>query len=140
MWPHRERFRELVKTYRLAQGITLAQTAKRLGLEESTLKDYLYRQTVKPSIAVLQKAAAIFGCSVLELVDDPGAHPIGALPNTSEFDRFMLRAMGSDLEALTDEQKVAAFEAWKATMKALKARQSMPMAAETPTPYKADKG
>jgi transcriptional regulator with XRE-family HTH domain len=98
--------------------------AEALGTSTGTLRGWLYNRKRKPSLETLQKAAALFGCSITEFLDDPGAPPPGAAADASEFDRFMLRVMGSDLEALTDEQKVAAFEAWKATMKAFRARQA----------------
>jgi transcriptional regulator with XRE-family HTH domain len=122
VWPHRDAFQARVREYQARTGVTQDGVAEVLGTTTGTLRGWLYNRKRRPSFDTLQAAAALFGCSVTEFVDDPGAPPEGAPVDATEFDRFMLRAMGSDLEALTDEQKVAAFEAWKATMKAFKAR------------------
>jgi len=80
IWEQRKRFKEAVAAFRKASGKRLQEVAELLGLKESTLKDYLYREDVRPSLQVLQQAAALFGCSVTEFIDDPGAQIAGLDP------------------------------------------------------------
>lgn len=118
-WPQRRRFKALMDEWRKRQGLTIAETAGQLGLTYNTLRQYTSpaRRDTKPSIELLQKATTLFGCSLTEFVDDPGAPPDGAAPDSSEVDRFMLRIIGIDLSKLTDREKQAAFEAWRSIIR-----------------------
>lgn len=118
IWSHRENFKDAVKRYRSSAGVKLADVADSIGLKEQTLKDYLYRKDVKPSLEVLQKAASTFGCSVTEFIDDPGASvPPGINPaewaETSERTRVLASAMFQDLRALPEDEQQIYYELWK---------------------------
>lgn len=108
IWPQRPQFVEHVKAYRLREKVKLADIAKSLGLEESTLKDYLYREDTRASLEVLQKASKLFRVSVTEFIDDPGAPIAGQdMSQDSEEDRFFAKMLikGVRPRDLTDEQK-----------------------------------
>lgn len=122
IWPQRERFKDAVKTYRLANGLRLKDVAGQIGLEESTLKDYLYRKDVRPSLDVLQKSAATFGITIMEFLDEPVPGDMSTVPALGERARFMKRVMGSDLGAMSETEREAAFQAWKAIVEAFRAR------------------
>ncbi len=117
IWGHRELFKAAVKNYRESAGVKLADVAECIGLKEQTLKDYLYRKDVKPSLEVLQKAASTFGCSVTEFIDDPGAVPAGMDPDkwaeASDRDRVLASAMLEDLKTIPEEEKEAYYQLWK---------------------------
>jgi transcriptional regulator with XRE-family HTH domain len=118
IWSHREAFRAAVKSHRVKAGVKLADIAESIGLKEQTLKDYLYRKDVKPSLEVLQKAAVNFGCSITEFIDDPGASaPPGIDPDqwseASERTRVLASAMFQDLRAIPEEEQQIYYELWK---------------------------
>lgn len=124
IWPQRSAFRAKVTEYRTTQKITLAKVAELVGLEESTLKDYLYKRHIKPSLEVLQKAAALFGCSVTEFLDDPGAEIAGQdLSGLSESKRFAARVMMEDMKAedLSDEDILTLMEDHRRALERLRA-------------------
>jgi transcriptional regulator with XRE-family HTH domain len=117
-WTHRPRFKDLAAAYRKAKGITRKQLAVELGLKDATLDGYLYGSVGKPSIEVLQLAASLFGCSVLEFVDDPGDDLEGAAAGLqlSEAKRLVGRLIFKDLASpdVTDEQALAYLKIFQA--------------------------
>jgi len=122
-WPQRTRFKALVTTYRANHGLTRKEVAVALGLAEPTLHNYLYNRRLTPSIDVIQRAARLFGVSITEMVDDPGSPTGGLAPElfakaTAE-DRSMIQEVFRDLIGLEASQKRAAFDLWKAGLKAL---------------------
>lgn len=120
IWPQRERFRELFDAWKKAEGLTTAEATSHLGVTEGTLKAILYRKTYKPGLEILQQAAGLFGCSITELVDDPGANVAGEdVSQMRPEDRAFLRAIGSDLSKLTPQQVENAKAAWKAIVKGM---------------------
>jgi transcriptional regulator with XRE-family HTH domain len=118
-WTHRTQFKTLASAYRKTKGITLDQFAVELGLKRDTLNGYLYGKVGKPSLEVLQVAASLFGCSLLEFVDDPGDESAELL--LSEAKRLVGRLIFKDLAKadVSDEEALAMLKAWQA-MKALK--------------------
>ena len=115
-WPQLDKFKARLSEYQRASGKTQAQVAAELDTTYGTLRFWL-SGTRSPSLPTLQRASALFGCSVTEFVDDPGAPPAGATVESSEIDRFMLRIIGEDLTKLTDREKQAAFEAWRSILR-----------------------
>lgn len=122
IWAQRDRFKDAVKEYREANAKVLRDVAELLGIKEQTLKDYLYRDNVKPSLEVLQCAASVFGISVLEFLDSPEPGELKTAPPLDERARFMRRVMGSDLASLPETEREAAFQAWKAIVAGFQAR------------------
>lgn len=122
IWAQRERFKDAVKEYRETQGKLLREVAELIGIKEQTLKDYLYRDNVKPSLEVLQRAASLFGVSVLEFLDSPEPGELKTAPQLDERARFMRRVMSSDLADLPETEREAAFAAWKAIVAGFTAR------------------
>jgi transcriptional regulator with XRE-family HTH domain len=125
-WAHRENFKTHLTRYRKERGITLDQVALELGLTRNSLMGYLYKKDgARPGLDKLQKAAALFGCSVTEFLDDPGAPVPGVAPQgygeASEEERVMLRAIAADLAGLTPDTRRAAFEAWSAIVRGFQA-------------------
>ena len=117
VYPYRPNFKQAVKSLRTSRRIPLAEVANLLGLGLDTLHDYLYKKHSRPGRLPLQELARLTGRPMADFDDDPGAPPPGATPDSSEIDRFMLRAMGSDLSKLTEKQKQNAFEAWRAIVR-----------------------
>ena len=116
-WTHRSHFKKLASDYRKAKGINLDQLAIELGLERSTLDGYLYGKKGKPSIEVLQLAATLFECSILEFVDDPGDDLGGIAPGQlSEAKRLVGRLIFKDIASadVTDEDALAYLKAFQA--------------------------
>lgn len=112
-WPQRKLFRDQVNAFRKANGLSRPEVAQRLGIDDGSLHSLMYDKSRGYSLDLLKRAAALFGCSLHEWIDDPGGAP-PEMAEASELDRFMARTMGSDISKMTPEQKMAAFEAWKA--------------------------
>lgn len=114
VWPQRTAFRKRLKEYGKAQSLTQAEVATQLGLTLSTLRMYLYDTTRRPTQRTLEKASQLFGCSVTEWIDDPGAERPGGvdLSNESPIDRYrfdqMLIAMSD--KSLSDVDRQILFE------------------------------
>jgi len=120
-WAYRKQFRERVAEFRSKHHLSPEEMATRLGLKLTTYSGYLYKKKGKPGVEVLQLAAGLFGCSVLEFMDDPGS-PVagvtqGSFGEATEQERVMLRAMSQDLAKLNPDQRRAAFEAWSAIVR-----------------------
>lgn len=135
IWPQRSQFRAYVKQYRQANRCKLEDVAAGIGLKDSSLKDYLYRKDVKPSIEVLQNASRLFGCSLTEFVDDPAGALSGVatseeMAKLTEAKRLVAKMLFHDLsgDALSDEQAMAYYRAWEGMISAgrLKPGQGIP--------------
>jgi len=113
-WPQRPRFKAAVLAYRKAHGLSPDEMAPLLDVSPSHLHGLLYDKRVSPSLDLVQKASEVLGMSITELADDPGSLVEGSGPEHSDFDRFMLKTMGVDLAKMTDAQKQAGFQVWKA--------------------------
>jgi len=77
------------------------------------LKDYLYRNDLRPSLEVLQKASKLFRVSITQFIDDPGALIGGQdLSDHSEETRFFAKMIvkGVATRDLTDEQRAYIIE------------------------------
>lgn len=122
-WPQRLRFKALVSEFRASHKLKRKDVAEALGLAEPTLHNYLYNRRLSPSIDVIQRASRLFGVSITELVDDPGTGMAGIEASefgmATEADRTITLEVFRDLLTLRPEQKQAAFEMWKATLKAI---------------------
>jgi transcriptional regulator with XRE-family HTH domain len=120
VWPQREQFRLRFDAWKKARQLTTAEASGTLQVTEGTLKALLYRKTYKPGLEILQRAAAVFGCSVSEFIDDPGASAGGVdVAELRPEDRAFMRAIGSDLTKLTPQQVENAKAAWKAIVKGM---------------------
>jgi transcriptional regulator with XRE-family HTH domain len=75
LWPQREFFRKILQEYQDKTGKSHADVAEALGLAKTSFRGILYQKGVKPSLAVLQKASALFGVSVKKFIADPGGSP-----------------------------------------------------------------
>jgi transcriptional regulator with XRE-family HTH domain len=117
VWPQRAAFREALADYQDKTGMTQQEAAMAGGITLFGLRQILYQKTRKPSAKTIKAFAALFGRSITDFMDDPGAPPEGASSESSDMERFMLRTMGSDLGKLTDAQKQSAFEAWRAIVR-----------------------
>ncbi len=119
-WEHRGQFKAAVKRHREAKGIKLSEVAHSIGIKEQTLKDYLYRKDVKPSLEVLQNAASVFGCSVVEFLSDPGAPPPGITPEAwaeaSDRSRVLSSMIFADLTKLPEEEQETYYQLWRQAM------------------------
>ncbi|MCL1908887.1 MAG: helix-turn-helix transcriptional regulator [Holophagaceae bacterium] len=82
----------------------------KLGINLFTYRNYLYGSK-KPGIKTLKAAARLFGCSITEFVDNPGAPPPGIdgelWSMVSERDRVLGTAILEDLYAISNEEKDA---------------------------------
>jgi len=120
MWPQREKFKETVKAFQKATGLSQEEVADAMGVARSSLRFWMYQRRRRPSFEVLKAAAGALGCSVMEFVDDPGGPaPPGvdqaAWTGASERDRVIAQSMFSDItsEDLSEEDKDLLYAAWK---------------------------
>lgn len=113
-WPQRTVFRTRIEAFKEQMGaetgrkILLRDVAQMLGLKESTLYGYMYAPDTMPSLQVLQRASALFGCTVIEFIDDPGGGRLGQdLSYLSPQARFLADLTLKDLAAgdLTDDDR-----------------------------------
>lgn len=123
-WPQRSSFAKQLHDYCKREGKTHEEFAKALGIKLSHLQNLLYRGRTTTT-KVLQKAALLFGCSILEFVDDPAQEIPGisqdTLKDSTEEDRVYLRALALDIKTLgTPEKKKIAMVAWSNLVQALK--------------------
>jgi hypothetical protein len=124
-WLQYRRFRELADA-QLAGGVSKEDQARGIGIELSTFVTfYSGGGKREPGKDTLKKLSAYYQVQLSELTDDPGA-PVAGVPQaqfaeSSEEERVMMRAMGSDLSKLTPEQRRAAFEAWSAIVRGYQA-------------------
>jgi len=112
-WPQRSRYRDILKAFCAREGRTQEWVADQLGLSLSHFRNSLYRPEKRLGVDALSKSAGLFGCSVAEFVDDPGASPAGIdLSNESPLNRFwfnrMIQALSDSI--LTDDDRAILFE------------------------------
>ena len=117
-WPQRAEFRRQLTAWRKREGLTLKQAAERLGSKYATVRQYISpaRKDTKPSIDFLTRAAELFGVSILLFIDDP-AKIHGSENQKSAIVEFMTGVISDDLDGMTDLQKQAAFDAWRAIVR-----------------------
>lgn len=113
-WPQRPIIQKAILAYRKERGLSPEQMAEILEVGSSYLHNLLYDKRVWPSLEVAQKLSRSLGLKLGEVVDDPGALVEGSAPDHSGFDKFMLKTMGTDLSKMTESQKQAGFQVWKA--------------------------
>lgn len=98
-----------MKEYQAKTGKTQTQAADDLGLSLSSLRQILYQKTRRASFDTCQKAASVFGCSVTEFIDDPGAPPPGVdaerWAKATERDRVLASAMFEELVDVPEDLK-----------------------------------
>ncbi len=112
-WPQRKNFKAHVDAFKAKKALLSKEMAAELGLKPSTLNAYLYDPRTRPSEEMLRRAAILFGCSILEFMDDPGAAPGGqSLADFSEQSRFFANLIIKDLKAedLSDDDRRILFE------------------------------
>lgn len=118
VWPERGEFKRLVLEYRRKHGLARDAMAEILGLKESSLHCLLYDKRVRPSLDVVQKASEVFAVPIAVLASDPGGNVPGlGEPAPAILDlrtKAELRAMGTDLTRLTEEQRAVAIRTWRA--------------------------
>lgn len=111
-WPQQPHFMEAAKNLMEAKGWSLDDLANELGYSPGTLHQYMYNREKRPdAFGLLVPFCALAGRDITEFIDNPAAE------GGSEVGRFMAKAMGSDLSKLTDAQKQAAFDAWRAIVR-----------------------
>ena len=115
-WPQYQKFRQVAKEYQAKTGEGQRTISEKLGINLFTYRNYLYGSK-KPGIKTLKAAARLFGCSITEFVDDPGAPPPGIDRNAwavvSERDRVLCSAILEDIRSITNEEKDAYYDLWK---------------------------
>lgn len=120
-------FKRQLKAYQAKSKHTQAEVARELGTTYGTLRFWLSGKR-PPKRANLQAAAALFNCSVLEFMDDPGSSLAGLGDEgsfgSSEEERVILRAMAKDLRQLSSEDQRLAFEVWSTLARGMKKRDS----------------
>ena len=123
-WPQRARFRELLGEYQAKTGKNQLQAAADLGVARSSLRFWLYQRRRGPSLDVLRRASALFGCSVTEFIDDPGAAKLPGVADAdwagaSEWDRLMAKSIFQDVtgDDLSMAEKEAVLKAYRAAKK-----------------------
>ena len=107
-WNRVDSFKKQVKEYQQRTGKTQAEVAKNLDTTYGTLRFWL-SGVRPPKKENLQLAAALFGCSITEFIDDPGNPLPGIDPlawaSVSEQDRVLTAAFLAGLRDLPDEEK-----------------------------------
>jgi transcriptional regulator with XRE-family HTH domain len=112
-WPQRANFKAQADQFKVVEGIASKVLAERLRLRPSTLNQYLYNPRTRPSEDVLRRAAILFGCSILEFLDDPGSSfESQVLSPLTEQSRFFATLIIKDLKAedLSDDDRRILFE------------------------------
>jgi len=128
IWGHRTQFRKRVDEYQARTGEKHLEIAERFGTTLATFRGWLYNKTKRPSLDTLQKASAIFGCSVTEFIDDPGQEIAGqSTQDLTDKRRFLAGLMfeGITADELSDEDAQYLWEdfcAARSRLVAMKAR------------------
>ena len=116
LWSQYQKFRQFAKDYQAKSGEGQRTISEKLGINLFTYRNYLYGSK-KPGIKTLKAAAKLFGCSITEFIDDPGAPPPGIDRNSwavvSERDRVLSAAILEDIRSVTNEEKDAYYDLWK---------------------------
>ena len=119
-WPQRQRFKELVLAYRKERGMKPEDFAPMIGVKPSHLHGLLYDSRVEPSLDVVQKASAVLGVSISELVDDPGNPPAGM--EGEEFtaeDRMLAQLIIHDMAMIEEGKRRSAFDVWSGIIRTM---------------------
>ncbi|MDR2697139.1 MAG: helix-turn-helix domain-containing protein [Holophagales bacterium] len=118
-WPQRENFKRALEKYQAKTGKKQAEVAEDLNMSLHGLRQILYQKGRRCSFETAQRASALFGVSVTEFMDDPGAPPYGMDQEKwaaiRERDRVIASAMFSDITAdqLTEAEKDELYRAYK---------------------------
>ena len=116
-WPQVGIFKIRLKEYQGRTGRTQVQVADDLGTTYGTLRFWL-SGTRPPNRENLHRAATVFGCSITDFIDDPGAdvpgYGEGEGKDLSVEEKADLRAMGTDLSRLSPEQRPIVIRTWRA--------------------------
>lgn len=87
-----------------------------MGIAAESLKQYYSGKHV-PGRDLLLRMASVLGCSIADLVDDPGGAPAGIDPakwaELTEKKRVLMSAMLEDLLAIPEGEEDAYFALWK---------------------------
>jgi transcriptional regulator with XRE-family HTH domain len=118
-WAYHPSFCEAVRELRLKHGITLSESAKKLGLELATLHDYLYKKHMRPGRQPLKLLCMETGRRMADFGEDPTYTPEGATPAMPEAQKYILHVIGKDLGRLTELQRQNVFDAWRAMVRSL---------------------
>ena len=119
IWPQRQKFKSALEEYQAKTGKKQAEVAEDLNMSLHGLRQVLYQKGRRCSFETAQKASALFGVSVTEFLDDPGAPPPGVghekWAAISERDRVIASAMFADITAdqLTEAEKDELYRAYK---------------------------
>jgi hypothetical protein len=119
IWPQRENFKRALEKYQVKTGKKQAEVAEDLNMSLHGLRQILYQKGRRCSFETAQRASALFGASVTEFLDDPGAPPPGVDQEKwaviSERDRVIASAMFADITAdqLTEAEKDELYRAYK---------------------------
>ena len=108
VWPNRHLFRRRLDAYLAAPGNSQASFAAEVGISLKHLRNTIYDPKIKFSFPVLQRAAAVFGCSVSEFTGDPTVPVAGQdLSSLSEQARVFASLIVMDLQSkdLTDDDR-----------------------------------
>lgn len=108
-WPQREQVKAALKNYSRETGKKQAEIADYLGISTSHLRNSLYGDK-RLSFEILQRIAAMVGCSVTRFIDDAGANP--DLADMTDEERFWANTMLQDYRAedLSPEDRRILFE------------------------------
>lgn len=140
IWPQRQAFRARLGEFLERTRQTQAQFCDLIGVSLDHLRNALYRPAKRLSLDAIQRSAGIFGVSVTEFIDDPGAEILGQdLVYLSDQARFFASLMVKDMasEDLTDEDRKFIYQDFQSAIqrhRAVKARK-----AEGPGPNSAHK-
>ena len=119
-WAQVEAFHQALKAYQEKTGKTQAQVAGDMGTSYGTLRFWL-SGTRSPKLDNLIRAAELFDVPVTNFMDAPIPGEMRSVV-LDERGRFMKRVMGSDLAELPENEREAAFQAWKAIVAGFRAR------------------
>jgi transcriptional regulator with XRE-family HTH domain len=118
-WPQRENFKRALEKYQAETGKKQAEVAEDLKMSLHGLRQILYQKGRRCSFETAQKASALFGISITEFLDNPGAPPPGMDQEKwaliRERDRVIASAMFADITAdqLTETEKDELYRAYK---------------------------
>lgn len=116
-WAHRLRFRGFVDLWMENNpGKTRADLASAMGIAVESLKQYYSGKHI-PGRDLLLRMASVLGCSIADLVDDPGGAPTGLDPakwaELTEKKRVLASAMLEDLLAIPEGEEDVYYALWK---------------------------
>ena len=120
-WPQRALFKRYLKLLAKKEGLTMTEVAEKLGTTYNTLRQYISvaRKDTRPSLEFIQRAAALFECSVTEFIDNPGEPMQGLALANSEEERVFLREVAHDIATLAPEKRRLLAESWPTILRLL---------------------